>query len=95
MGIQFRSTLAYKVIYMSETLGLGRKMKEMIKFTDIYVHRNFPPPNEAVGLLLEGGRAVVATSYCKKVSSGVELSALLDMESGQPTPQWLTPLLER
>ena len=59
------------------TLGLSRKKKEKIKFPDAYARGSFSPPYEAVGLPLEGGWAVVETTYRKrKVSSGAELGAL-------------------
>ena len=52
-------------------------MKEKIKFLDAYGRGNFSPPYEAVGLPLEGGWAVMETTYRKrKVSSGAELGAL-------------------
>ena len=52
--------LAYKVSW-----GLGRKMKEKIKFPDAHVHGNFSPSGEAVELLFEGGRAVVSAGVLR------------------------------
>ena len=72
--------------YLLEKLGLRRKKKEKIKFPDAYVRGSFSPPYEAVGLPLEGGWAVVETTYRKrKVSSGAKLGALDHRGSIKPT----------